>query len=51
MTIPNERVYHNLATVKAPIDVTEKVSKPVWQLFVNEATGLKFLTFHKAKDG
>ena len=48
--ILNERVYHDLATVKAPSDVAEKVSKPVWQLLVDEATGLKFSTFHKTKD-
>ena len=48
--IPNERIYHGLATVKAPSDVAEKVSKPVWQLSVDEATGLKFSTFHKTKD-
>ena len=27
-TIPNERIYHDLATVKTPADVVEKVSKP-----------------------
>ena len=39
LAIPNKRIYHNLATVKAPSDVAEKVSKPVWQLFVDEARG------------
>ena len=50
LTIPNERVYHDLATVKAPADVVEKVLKPNWQLFIDEATGMKFSTFHKIKD-
>ena len=49
-TIPNERVYHDLAPVKTPSDVVEKVSKPVWQIFVDETTGIKFSTFHNAKD-
>ena len=50
MTSPNKRVYHDLMTVKAPTNVAEKVPKPIWQIFVDEATGLKFSTFHKAKD-
>ena len=37
-------------TVKASSDVAEKVPKPMRQLLVDEATGLKFLTFHKTKD-
>ena len=28
--IPNERLYHNLATVKAPADISEKINKPNW---------------------
>ena len=50
MIFPNKRMYHNLATVKAPADVAEKVNKPNSQLIVNEATGMKFSTFHKNKD-
>ena len=30
LTIPNERMYHDLATVKAPADIAEKVLKPNW---------------------
>ena len=30
LTIPNKRLYHDLATVKAPAHVTEKVRKPPW---------------------
>ena len=37
--------------MKVPADVTEKVSKPIWQLIVNEATGTKCSSFHKSKDG
>ena len=48
--IPNERMYHNLVTVKAPADVTEKGLKPNWQLMVDKATGMKFCSFHKNKD-
>ena len=44
-------MYHDLATVKAPADVAEKVSKPNWQLIVDEATGMKFSSFRKSKDG
>ena len=43
-------MYHNLATVKAPSEISEKVSKPNWQLMVDEATGMKFSSFHKNKD-
>ena len=49
-TIPNERIYHDLATVKAPADVAEKVSKPNWHLIVDKETDMKFTTFHKNKD-
>ena len=50
LIIPNKRMYHNLATVKAPADVAEKVSKHNWQLIVDKATGLKISTFHNNKD-
>ena len=43
-------MYHHLATVKAPTDVAEKVSKPNWQIIVEEATGVNFTTFCKNKD-
>ena len=49
--IPNTRMYHDLATVKAPADVAEKLLKPNWQPFVNEATGMKVSSFRKNKDG
>ena len=49
-TIRSERLYHDLATVEAPVDVSEKVSKPVWQFIVDKVTGMKFFTFHKIKD-
>ena len=39
-TLPNERLYHDLTTVKAPSDVEKKVNKPVWQIIVDEATGM-----------
>ena len=42
LTIPNKRMYHNLAMVKAPAVVAEKVNKPNWQLIVDEATGIHF---------
>ena len=48
--IPNERWYLNLVTTKAPADVAEKINKSNWQLIVDEATGMKFSTFHKNKD-
>ena len=50
LTIPNKRMYHNLATVKAPVDGAEKSPKPNRQLTVNKATGIKFTTFHKSKN-
>ena len=50
LTIPNERLYHNFAMVKAPADVAEKISKPNWQLIIGKATCMKFTTFHKNKD-
>ena len=37
-------------TVKRPADVTEKVSKSNWQIIVDEATGMKFSSFHKNKE-
>ena len=49
-SILSEIVYHDLATMKAPANVVEKVPKPDWQVFVDEATGMKFCTFHKFKD-
>ena len=49
-TIPNKRLYHNLATIKAPVDIAEKLSKPNWQLVVDKATGMKCSAFHKNKD-
>ena len=42
-------MYYNLATVKAPADIAEKVLKPNWQLIVDKATGMKFTPFHKSK--
>ena len=33
------------------MDVTEKVSKPNWQLVDDKAAGMTFTTFHKNKDG
>ena len=46
LTILKERLYHELAAVQAPADVVEKVSKPNWQIIVDEATGMKFSSFH-----
>ena len=48
--IPKKRLYHNLITVKAPVDTVEKVNTHNWQSVVDEATGMKFSTFHKNKD-
>ena len=36
--------------VKAPSDVEEKVSKPNWQLIVDQAKGMKLSSFYKNKD-
>ena len=47
LTIPNKRLYHDMAMVKTPAEVAEKVSKPNWQLIVDEALGIKLLLFHK----
>jgi hypothetical protein len=50
LTIPNERLYRDLATVNTPTDATEKVSKPHRQLIVDEETGIQNSTFHQNKD-
>ena len=46
---PNERLFHNLAIVKAPKDSEHKVTKPVWQILVDERTGMKFTGFYDKK--
>ena len=46
---PNERLFHDLATVKPPPSLNMSIGKPVWQLLVDEATGMKFSSFHATK--
>ena len=40
-TDPNERWFHDIATIKPPRKSGIKVSKPVWHMIVDEATGMK----------
>ena len=47
MTIPNERLYCDLATVKAPADVAEKLNKLNWQFIMDEVTDMKLLLCQK----
>ena len=39
-----------MATSKAPTNIAETVNTPKWQLAVDEATSVRFSTFHKNKD-
>jgi hypothetical protein len=49
-TVPNEPYFHNFVTVKAPVVVDETVSKSLWQIIIDKATGIKFSQFHKKKN-
>ena len=50
-TAPNGWLYHNLATVKSPKGVDLEVSYSVWQMIVDEHTGLKFSAVYSSKNG
>ena len=46
---PNGRLLSDIATVKAPKSLNIKVGKPQWHLLVDEATNMKFSSFHEKK--
>ena len=50
-TRPNERLFQDLATVKAPKSLNVTVTRPHWQLLVDERTNMKFSSHHETKDG
>ena len=47
---PNERLFQDLATVKAPKALKITVTRPYWQMIVDERTNMKFLSHHETKD-
>ena len=47
----NERVYLDISTIKVPQNIKAKVSLPVWQIIVDEYSGMKISNFFKTKDG
>ena len=32
ITVPNECLFNNFLTIEVPVDVSENVSKPIWQI-------------------
>ena len=48
---PNERLFQDLATVKVPEALNITVTRPYWQMIVDERTNMKFLSHHETKDG
>ena len=48
---PNERLFQDLATVKAPKSLNVTVTRPHWQLLVDERTNMKFSSHHETKSG
>ena len=50
-TRPNERLFQDLATVKAPKSLDMTVTMPHWQLLVDEWTNMKFSSHHETKSG
>jgi hypothetical protein len=49
-TEPNGRLYHDLSTVKAPVEAGVVINKPVWDILTDERTLMRFTTLHKTKD-
>ncbi len=49
-TVPNGRLYHALATVKAPKKSGILIVKPNWQIIVDEATCMKFASYFEKKE-
>ena len=39
---PNNRLYHNISTIKAPADANVTISKPVWSMLTDERTLMRF---------
>ena len=48
---PNERLFQDLATVKAPKSLDVAVTRPHWQLLVDERTNMKFSSHRETKSG
>ncbi len=44
----NERWSHDILTVKAPRGEGIAVTRPVWHIVVDKATGVKISSFHTA---
>ena len=49
-TKPMERVYHDLSHLKAPKGSGVSISKPNWQMIVDERTGLKISAWYSTKN-
>ena len=49
-SVPNKRLFYNLATVKAPSDIGQKGSTPIWQIIVDKETSTQLLQFYKKKN-
>ena len=47
----NERIFLDLATVKAPKALKVTVSKPNWRILVDKKTQFKISDFYETKDG
>jgi len=50
-TRPNERLFQYLAMIKAPKSLDMTVTRPHWQLIVNERKTMKFSSHHETKAG
>ena len=50
VTLPDKCLYHDLAIVKVPADVDEKVNKPFWESIVIKATRMKSSMFYRKKN-
>ena len=50
-TKPNEGLFQDLATIKPPKSLDVTVTKPHWQLIVDERTNIEFSSYHETKAG
>ena len=49
-TVPNEWLYHNLALIKVPQDLSVIIRCLNRELYMDKAIGMGYLWFHKHKD-
>ena len=50
-TVPNGRIYADISVIRPPEKSDVKVTRANWFLMVDELTGMKFTSFHSAKNG